>query len=131
MHVSCIPEQDTNKFLVEDYDYWLRIFSRFSVANIQDVLYKYRWHDGALTNTEKKDRINSMCEKVLWDNIGDYNNLSLKQKYYFYSHLHRLRQSKEDKKEKNKYRFKASFYSKYYLLFFRIPDKAKRVLFKK
>lgn len=126
-----IGEYDTNKFLVEDYDYWLRIFSRFCVANIQDVLYQYRWHDGALTSTEKKDRINSMCEKVLWDNIGNYNNLSLKQKYYLYSHLHRLRQSKEDKKERNKYKLKLSILNKYYLIFYNTPHRIQSVFTRK
>ena len=120
-----VGDYDVNKFLVEDYDYWLRIFYRFNVFNIEDVLYKYRWHDGALTSTEKKDRINSMCEKVLWDNIVNYTPLSLKMKYYFYNQLNNLRQSKETKKEKNKYRFKAKLYSKYYLLFYRIPNKIK------
>ncbi len=120
-----VGDYDVNKFLVEDYDYWLRIFYRFNVYNIEDVLYQYRWHDGALTSTKKKDRINSMCEKVLWDNIGNYGRLSIIQKYYFYSHLHRLRQSKEDKKEKNKYKLKAVFYNMYYVLFFRIPNKLK------
>lgn len=126
-----IGEYDTNKFLVEDYDYWLRIFSRFSVANIQDVLYKYRWHDEALTSTEKKDKINSMCEKVLWENIEDYGKLNLKQKYYFYSQLNRLRQSKEDKAERNKYRFKLTVYRKYFFWIFRVPEKIRSVFLKK
>ena len=125
-----IGEYDTTKFLVEDYDYWLRIFCRFDVSNIQDVLYKYRWHDGALTCTEKKDKINSMCEKVLWDNIGNYGRLSLKQKFYFYSQLNRLRQIKENKKERNKYKLKSGILSKYYFVCYRVPDKIKRVLLK-
>lgn len=123
-----IGEYDVNKFLVEDYDYWLRIFCRFEVSNIPDFLYKYRWHDGSLTSTKKKDRINSMCEHVLFDNIRDYEKLTLKQKYYFYAQLHRLRQSKEDQKEKNKYRAKAGLLGVYYFIFFRIPNKARRLL---
>lgn len=122
-----VGDYDVNKFLVEDYDYWLRIFYRFNVYNIEEVLYQYRWHDGTLTSTEKKDKINSMCEKVLWANIGNYGRLSLKQKYYFYSQLHFMRQSKDDLKEKNVYKFKASFYKMYYSLTFRIPNKIKRV----
>lgn len=123
-----IGEYDANKFLVEDYDYWLRIFCRFKVYNITEHLYRYRWHKGSLTSTEKQDGINSMCERVLWDNIGDYGKLSLKQKYYFYAHLHKLRQSKETKAEKNKYKTKAKLLEKYYLFFYRIPNKIRRTL---
>ena len=120
-----VGEYNPDCFLVEDYDYWLRIFSRFEVSNIQDVLYQYRWHDGALTSTEKKDKINSMCEKVLLDNVGDYGKLSLRQKYYFYSHLHNLRKSKETKTERNKYKTKASILYMYYFFLFRVPKKLK------
>ena len=121
-----VGDYDVNKFLVEDYDYWLRVFFRFEVFNIEDTLYLYRLHNGALTNTEKKDRINSMCEKVLWDNIGNYGRLSFLQKYYFYTQLHRLRQTKEIKAERNKYKLKERFFSAYYLLFYRIPNRLRR-----
>ena len=49
---EAIGEYNPDCFLVEDYDYWLRIFARFEVSNIQDVLYQYRWHDGALTSSD-------------------------------------------------------------------------------
>ena len=120
---EAIGEYNPDCFLVEDYDYWLRIFARFEVSNIQDVLYQYRWHDGALTSTEKKDKINSMCEKVMLQNISSFGKLSLKQKYYFYNKLHHLRESKNDKKERNKYRNKAAFLNSYYTAFYRIPQK--------
>lgn len=123
-----IGEYDINKFLVEDYDYWLRIFSRFKVFHIDDYLYKYRWHDQSLTSTEKQDSINSMCEKVLWDNIPNYGRLNLKQKYYLYSQLHRLRQCKESKEERNKYKTKANVLGLYFLAFHRVPNKIKRKL---
>lgn len=123
-----IGEYDVNKFLVEDYDYWLRIFSRFKVYYIKDYLYKYRWHDRSLTSTEKQDSINSMCEKVLWDNIPNYGKLNLKQKYYLYSQLHRLRQSKESKKERNKFKTKANVLGVYFFVVHRVPNKIKRML---
>lgn len=126
-----VGDYDVNKFLVEDYDYWLRIFYRFNVYNIEDILYQYRWHDGALTSTEKKDRINSICEKVLLENVKNYGCLSLKQKYYLYSHLQRLRQTKDDKDERDKYKTKSSIYRCFYILFFNLPDKMKRLLKRK
>lgn len=118
---------DTDKFLVEDYDYWLKIFARFKVSNIQEVLYKYRWHSGALTSTENSDRINSMCERVMLDNLQDFGKLTVIQKYYVYSKLNNLRQTKVIKAEKNKYKVKAKIYSCFYLLIVRIPNKLKRI----
>ena len=125
-----IGEYDPSKILVEDYDYWLRIFCRFDVSNIQDVLYQYRWHDGALTSTEKKDTINSMCEKVLLDNLPDYGKLSVLEKYYLYSQLNRLRQTKTDPAERGKYKSVFKKYNLYYIVFFRIPNKLHRMISK-
>lgn len=35
---------DTNKFLVEDYDFWLRAYRKFKFTYIPDILYKIRFH---------------------------------------------------------------------------------------
>lgn len=120
-----IGDYDVNKFLVEDYDYWLRVFCRFNVHNIEEALYQYRWHEGALTSTEKKDSINSMCEKVLLENIDNYGQLNLKQKYYLYSQLNRLRQTRLKEKERKEYKHKAKIYGIYYYLFFRVLGRIK------
>src|SRR5918993_3698472 len=42
---------DTELFLAEDYDYWLRTYRRFEVAQLHKILYEYRWHGESLTNT--------------------------------------------------------------------------------
>ena len=39
-------------FLVEDYDYWLRIAKRFSIAHLPQCLYEYRNHGTSLTQTK-------------------------------------------------------------------------------
>ena len=123
-----IGEYDPSKILVEDYDYWLRIFCRFEVSNIQDALYQYRWHDDALTSTEKKDTINIMCEKVILDNLSSYGKLSTLQKYYLYSQLNKLRQSKSDPKERDKYKLILIRYRLYYTVFHRIPNRLFRII---
>jgi GT2 family glycosyltransferase len=38
-------------FLAEDYDYWLRVMSRFPVSRLRMCLYDYRLHPTALTST--------------------------------------------------------------------------------
>lgn len=47
---------DTNMFLVEDYEYWLRILTNYgSIGYIDEKLYLYRFHGGSLTGTRKQD----------------------------------------------------------------------------
>lgn len=124
-----IGEYNPDNFLVEDYDYWLKIFVKFDVSNIQDVLYQYRWHDGALTSTEKKERINDVCERVLINNVREYGKLGFLQKYYFYSQLDRLRQCKSDKKEREKYRKKYKILRVGYMMFYYIPKRLIDLIF--
>lgn len=50
-----VGEYDTDLFLVEDYEYWLRIWTKYPVARINDILYTRRLHDASLTATRKKD----------------------------------------------------------------------------
>lgn len=49
---------DADLFLVEDYDYWLRIAKRYPVEHLPRCLYEYRNHGGSLTQTraEKIER---------------------------------------------------------------------------
>ena len=45
-----------NKFLIEDYDYWLRIIFRYGeIGHISDILYLYRTHECSLTSTREQD----------------------------------------------------------------------------
>lgn len=54
--VKNIGSYDENKFLVEDYEYWLRILFQYGeIGNISDVLYLYRRHQCSLTSTRKQD----------------------------------------------------------------------------
>ena len=51
---------DPNKFLVEDYDYWLRISFQYPVERIPEILYSYRFHAGNLTASREAE----IAEKV-------------------------------------------------------------------
>ncbi len=45
-----------NSFLVEDYEYWLRILFKYkSIGNINENLYLYRIHEKSLSENRKKD----------------------------------------------------------------------------
>ena len=123
---NTVGEYNDKRFLVEDYDYWLRIFARFDVSNIRETLYKYRWHEGALTSTEKREKINDICEEVVLSNLPSFGKLDLLQKYYLYSHLNRLRACKKNKKERNFYKYTAKVYYFYYLIKVKIPNRLTR-----
>lgn len=40
---------DSNLFLVEDYDYWIRIAQQYQILHLSKVLYSYRFHENSLT----------------------------------------------------------------------------------
>ncbi|QFJ54993.1 glycosyltransferase family 2 protein [Pseudobutyrivibrio xylanivorans] len=51
-----VGEYDKEMFLVEDYDYWLRVYFRYgSIGYINDVLYDYRMHSNSLSKTRYYD----------------------------------------------------------------------------
>ena len=103
-----VGEYDPEMILVEDFDYWQRICMKFKPVCISEKLYAYRWHDGALTSTMKKDAFNKTLERCLLKNrpgFGKLDNLSL---YYFYRGLYNCRRNLGE--EKNPYRRKYQFY---------------------
>lgn len=55
---KAVGEYDADLFLVEDYDYWLRMAKQYPIAHLPRCLYEYRNHGGSLTQTkaEKIDR---------------------------------------------------------------------------
>ncbi|MBR1633769.1 MAG: glycosyltransferase [Lachnospiraceae bacterium] len=46
---------DENLYLVEDYDYWIRIARKYRMKRIDEVLYQYRFHKDSLTESKRKD----------------------------------------------------------------------------
>lgn len=118
-----IGDYEDKFLLVEDYDYWLRIFSKFNITYIKEILYSYRLHDGALTSTERTEKINSACEAAILNNKDNFGKLNNLQKYYLYDGLNRCRQNMLD--DRNKYKHKYILYKCYYTLFIKLPYKIK------
>ena len=50
-----VGEYDTSKFLVEDYDYWLRIMLAGKIGHIPQILYTYRIHNSSLTGKRHRE----------------------------------------------------------------------------
>ncbi|NBI10558.1 glycosyltransferase [Colidextribacter sp. OB.20] len=57
---DAIGGYDPDQFLVEDYDYWLRIGFQYPVERVPEIMYSYRFHDGNLTAGRERE----IMEKV-------------------------------------------------------------------
>lgn len=121
-----VGEYNPDFTLVEDYDYWQRIYAKFNAVAISDILYEYRWHDGALTSTMKKDAFNKTLEKMLLKNRPLFGKIDAESNYYFYQGLYNCRKNLDDKK--NPYKWKYKWYSMIFLFEHRIPEKIKRMI---
>ena len=62
-----IGDYNTKYFLVEDYEYWIRVSRKYSLVHCPYPLYIYRNHSKSLTN-------NSYWEVRLFDSILKYQN---------------------------------------------------------
>ncbi len=48
-----LGDYNPNLEMVEDYDYWMRVFKHFKMARLAEPVYLYRFHGGSLTTTRK------------------------------------------------------------------------------
>ncbi len=97
-----VGEYDTEVFLCEDWDYWLRIFARFEVQYLKENLYAYRRHGGALSATRREAQYD-MTEVVLLKNFKDLKDAKTLDRFYLHRGLHRSRSLQKKFKEKYKY----------------------------
>lgn len=51
---KAIGDYDTDMFLVEDYDYWIRIDKQYKLHYLPECKYTYRVHKASLTQTKMK-----------------------------------------------------------------------------
>jgi glycosyltransferase involved in cell wall biosynthesis len=57
---------DTDMFLIEDYDFWLRTYLHgFKIVTLDTLLYYYRDHDQSLTSIRKKDILKANYKRAL------------------------------------------------------------------
>lgn len=69
-----VGEYATDFFLVEDYEYWLRINTQFKVEPYHECLYEYRFHENSLTGKRQKE-INKALSKLMWMYLKKYEKL--------------------------------------------------------
>jgi glycosyltransferase involved in cell wall biosynthesis len=60
---------DDTMYLCEDYEFWLRVSTRYRMEPIHRVLYHYRLHDRSLTATNDEDSIFHLGDKALEKNM--------------------------------------------------------------
>ena len=121
-----VGEYDPQYTLVEDFEYWQRIVTRFEAIGIEEILYDYRLHDGALTSTMRRDEFNRALEAAILKNRDGFGKLTLKQRYWYYHNLWKCRENLQDKN--NPYNQKNTLYSSIYFVQVEIPNKIKRVI---
>ncbi len=73
---------NVNKFLVEDYDFWLRVYWKYKMLHISESLYFYRIHAKSLTSERKKEVELAEIE-LLEENVPSINDKKMKEKVNF------------------------------------------------
>lgn len=126
-----VGNYDVNLFLAEDYDYWLRIYVCGRMKHLNEDLYYYRRHAGALTET-KKELINMQTYKTLEKNfVPLYVGAKVRGKQYelFNQMINRVfPDMKEDVKEML---FAIDAGYRFYLLKRSLGSKVKKIFFKR
>ncbi len=78
-----VGEYEPKRFLVEDYDYWLRIARYYQIGHIEEFLYEYRFHQNSLSLTRMREIGKRLADlktehlQTICDNIEDEEILPL------------------------------------------------------
>lgn len=59
-HAEQVGEYDTQLFMAEDYDYWLRLSKVGGVKHLPFIIYEYAHHAGSLTNSRRLAHIQAL-----------------------------------------------------------------------
>ena len=110
-----VGEYDTSFFLVEDYEYWLRINLNFRISPLNKCLYDYRWHEDSLTLT-KSNEINQAVARLHWTYLPKYeqHNMPKIELFTYFSYILRYCSSN---KERIKVTLKFAYKHKDYFVF--------------
>lgn len=120
-----IGDYDPNFKMVEDFDYWQRIFAKFNVTIIEDYLYEYRLHRSSLTGTRDESSFQEILEKMLLKNRPSFGKLTAEEHYYYYQGLHLCRVHRNA--TENPYKWYYRYYASIYFLCHRVPKKLRRI----
>lgn len=71
-------------FLVEDYEYWLRVYKQYRMMHVEDILYQYRFHDQSLSKTRLESIIQQTFKMKLYNLPYIAQKIANKEKRYLY-----------------------------------------------
>ena len=71
-------------FLVEDYEYWLRVYKQYRMMHVEDILYQYRFHDQSLSKTRLESIIQQTFKMKLCHLPYIAQKIVNKEKRYLY-----------------------------------------------
>lgn len=83
------------RFLVEDYDYWLRIYLSGKIAPLHKCLYDYRIHQRSLTSRQKEE-IRNALKKLQYYYLREYEKKGFSNKFLF-DYLEWILQTERDR----------------------------------
>ena len=91
---EALGDYDETLFLVEDYDYWLRVSAKFMIGKLDRVLYAYRQHSGQLTGLPRVKE-NALAHERVWRKHGLpvqplYPTIWRRARYFLYRRVVRL-----------------------------------------
>jgi len=66
---------DINRFLLEDWDFWVRAYEHFNYLKMDENLYTYRWHDKSLSVTRQIDVWQGTMDYIL-EKVEKHNRFS-------------------------------------------------------
>ncbi len=84
---------DESKYLIEDFDFWLRASIHFQMMQVQEILYDYRSHPGSLSKKISEDKsLKSVFDQRLRDSynvlVKEMNFSQQTVDYLIAVHLH-------------------------------------------
>lgn len=126
-----IGEYDTDLFLAEDYDYWIRICREGKIKHIKDNLYLYRRHKNSLSE-EKKEFVNKQTYKAIEKNFDILYENARKNGMEFFLFDQILKRASSDLRDITKRKiYSIDRKYRFYLLVKVIKEKVYNILFKK
>ena len=91
---EALGDFNSEAFLAEDYEYWLRIREKFRMRKLNDILYYYRFHKKSLTAKYTEEKVQEQVEKIREKYIAPWKRHYFRGRKYFYAG-----QKTESKKE--------------------------------
>ncbi|WP_407725160.1 glycosyltransferase family 2 protein [Ruminococcus sp. JL13D9] len=77
-----VGDYDTSLFLVEDYEYWLRISLSYRISPLHMCLYDYRWHNDSLTLTRSTE-VEQSVARLHWKYLTEYEKSDMPENELF------------------------------------------------